>query len=85
MDARRDPAAVAVMVIGVGTVWRSTPEDEATAALGTAEQAEIGHDRQPPPSVQVEMANERVRVYQFAEDGDGDSAVYFIVNPALES
>jgi hypothetical protein len=37
-----------------------------------------------PPTVEVEMAGEGVRVYQFASDGDPDTAAYFIVNPALE-
>ncbi len=37
-----------------------------------------------PPSVEVEMAGDDVRVYQFANEEDGDTAVYFIVNPALE-
>jgi hypothetical protein len=30
------------------------------------------------------MAGEDVRVYQFAADDDDDTAVYFIVNPAME-
>ena len=30
------------------------------------------------------MAGEEVRVYQFAADDDSDTAVYFIVNPAME-
>jgi hypothetical protein len=34
--------------------------------------------------VEVEMAGEEVRVYQFATDGDTNTAVYFIVDPALE-
>ena len=36
-----------------------------------------------PPSIEVEMADETVRVYQFAADDD-DTAVYFVVNPAME-
>ncbi len=30
------------------------------------------------------MAGEDVRVYQFATGNDDDTAVYFIVNPAME-
>jgi hypothetical protein len=30
------------------------------------------------------MAGDDVRVYQFANDGDNDTAVYFIVDPSLE-
>jgi stage V sporulation protein SpoVS len=40
--------------------------------------------RSVPPIVEVEMAGEDVRVYQFAVDEDDDTAVYFIVNPAME-
>jgi len=31
------------------------------------------------------MAGEGVRVYQFAQEDDADTAVLYIVNPALES
>jgi hypothetical protein len=37
-----------------------------------------------PPTVEVDMAGEEVRVYQFANEADTDTAVYFIVDPALE-
>jgi hypothetical protein len=30
------------------------------------------------------MTGDDVRVYQFATDGEEDTAVYFIVDPALE-
>jgi len=30
------------------------------------------------------MPGEEVRIYQFANDEDGATAVYFIVDPALE-
>ena len=30
------------------------------------------------------MPGEEIRVYQFANDEDADTAVYFIVDPALE-
>jgi len=30
------------------------------------------------------MAGEEVRVYQFATDEDDDTAIYFVVNPAME-
>ncbi len=39
----------------------------------------------PPPQVQVDMTDEGVRIYQYADDGDSSTAVYYIVNPALES
>ncbi len=31
------------------------------------------------------MTDEGVRVYQYADDQDSNTAVYYIVNPALES
>jgi hypothetical protein len=34
--------------------------------------------------VEVDMNGDDVRVYQFATEEDTDTAVYFIVNPALE-
>ena len=76
-------AAVAVAVVGAAA-WRMLPiaGDALPAALldaVTNVEAEIA-----PPSVEVEMAGDDVRVYQFANEEDGDTAVYFIVNPALE-
>jgi hypothetical protein len=37
-----------------------------------------------PPRIEVDMAGEGVRVYQYADQQDGDTAVTFIVNPQLE-
>jgi hypothetical protein len=34
--------------------------------------------------VEVEAPDKDVRVYQFATDGDDDTAMYLIVDPALE-
>ncbi len=76
-------AMVVVSLVGV-TGWRllSTGGDgavpETVAAVQAAEQSA------PPPRLEVDMAGEGVRVYQYADDGDGDTAVYFIVNPSME-
>ncbi|MEJ2190514.1 MAG: hypothetical protein P8Y93_14140 [Acidobacteriota bacterium] len=37
-----------------------------------------------PPTVEIDMAGEDVRVYRFATDENQDTAVYFVVNPAME-
>jgi predicted anti-sigma-YlaC factor YlaD len=76
-------AACALALIGAG-VWQMLPDGGgAMPALsrdaGTA--AEIGA---APPTVEVEMPGDDVRVYHFANDEDNDTAVYFIVNPGLE-
>lgn len=75
-------AAVAIAVVGAAA-WRMLP------IMGDAMPA-VSLDASPnveaeaaPPSVEVEMAGDDVRVYQFANEED-DTAVYFIVNPALE-
>ncbi len=76
-------AACVLAVIGAG-VWQMLPlEGDALppGAAGVGSVAEIGA---APPTVEVEMSGDNVRVYQFADDEDDDTAVYFIVNPALE-
>jgi hypothetical protein len=76
-------AAAAVMVISVGLAWRSMVGDESAGQLAV-ETARDVEAQVSPPTVEVEMPGEEVRVYQFATDGDADTAVYFIVDPALE-
>ncbi len=87
LRGRRQPwlAAVAAMllVVGGGVVWRLLPGTAPPpVASGTAADSATG-EAQEPPSIEVEMAGEDVRVYQFATD-DGDTAVYYVVNPAME-
>lgn len=88
LEARRRPwlaaAAAAVLMLGGAAVWQLLPgggemPPSASGGVGT-EKGEISE----PPTVEVEMSGENVRVYQFADDDDTDTAVYFIVNPALE-
>jgi len=88
LSRRRRPwlaaaAAVMIMIAG-GLSWKAMRGGVETSIPATAEI--ISHDdvRPPPPTVEVEMAGEEVRVYQFAADEDDDTAVYFIVNPAME-
>jgi len=80
-------AAVVVAVVG-GTSWRLMRQDEETTPAGVGVQAVENVDResvQPPPRVEVDMTGEGVRVYQFAQEEDDNTAVFFVVNPALES
>jgi anti-sigma factor RsiW len=83
---RRRPwmaAAAAVVVLSGGLAWRSMVGHEGSgdSAVGMGQGSS---SRVSPPSVEVEMAGDDVRVYQFANDGDNDTAVYFIVDPSLE-
>jgi hypothetical protein len=76
-------AAGAVLVVSGGLVWRTLVGDESSAG-STVETVQDLEAHVPPPSVEVEMTGDDVRVYQFATDGEEDTAVYFIVDPALE-
>jgi predicted anti-sigma-YlaC factor YlaD len=76
-------AAVVVALAGAGA-WRLLPlagDPVPVLSFDAWAGAEIGS---VPPTVEVEMLGDEVRVYQFADDEDADTAVYFIVNPALE-
>jgi len=88
LHRRRRPwmaaAAAAIMVVSGGLAWRSMIGG-GSGTLQPAVEAQRGTEQQiAPPSVEVETAGEDVRVYQFANDEDGATAVYFIVDPALE-
>jgi predicted anti-sigma-YlaC factor YlaD len=85
---RRRPwlAAAAAMVVAVSgaLAWRAILNDG--GAQGPTEiEAQMEIDAvTTPPTVEVEMAGDDVRVYQFATDDDNDTAVYFVVDPAME-
>jgi hypothetical protein len=87
LHRRRRPwlaaAAAAVVVVSGGLAWRTMIGDE-KAGNPAAVTAQGIDAPATPPTVEVEVAGDDVRVYQFATDGDGDTAVYFIVDPALE-
>jgi hypothetical protein len=79
-------AAAAVLVSTVGaTGWWLTQVDQTPEPSPAVTASDAVSPRQMPPQVQVEMSGEGIRVYQFADDGDESTAVYYIVNPALES
>jgi hypothetical protein len=87
LRGRRRPwlaaAAAAVLVVTGGLVWQMMPGAGAPEAPPFAEVEGVDEMAADPPSIEVEMADETVRVYQFAADDD-DTAVYFVVNPAME-
>ena len=74
-------AAVVLSLIGIAG-WRLLAPGSASepAAMG----AQVAEAPSPPPRIEVDMAGEGVRVYQYADSQDGDTAVTFIVNPQLE-
>ena len=87
LRGRRRPwlaAAAAAALVAAGAIgWQLMPSAEAPQAPPLAEIEGADERVQQPPSIEVEMADETVRVYQFAADDD-DTAVYFVVNPAME-
>lgn len=76
-------AAALVMAVGVGFIWQTMigGENPGPSPFETAQELQ---PTVSPPTVEVEAMGEEVRVYQLATDGDPDTAIYFIVDPALE-
>ena len=87
LHGRRRPwlaaAAAVAMVVSAGLIWKSYFGGAELQPLAAVESS-VEESGTTPPTVEVDMPNEDVRVYQFADDEDDDTAVYFIVNPALE-
>ena len=77
-------AAAAIMLVSGGVAWRTIIGGGSGALQPTVEAQRDSELQNSPPTVEVEMPGEEVRVYQFANDEDADTAVYFIVDPALE-
>jgi predicted anti-sigma-YlaC factor YlaD len=76
-------AAVVVAIVGAGT-WQLLPLAGDPSPIISYDAGAGSEVESAPPTVEVEMPGDDVRVYQFADDEDADTAVYFIVNPALE-
>jgi anti-sigma factor RsiW len=77
-------AAAALVVVTGGVGWRylgGGGEGMPGPALDASHEVGI---QAAPPTVEIESPGEDVRVYQLAMDGDDDTAMYFIVDPALE-
>jgi predicted anti-sigma-YlaC factor YlaD len=77
-------AAAAVLVIAGGIGWRYLGGGGEGMPGPTVEASHVLEAGTSPPTVEVESSGEDVRVYQLATDGDDDTAMYFIVDPALE-
>jgi predicted anti-sigma-YlaC factor YlaD len=87
-------AAVLMAVAGVGGWWLGSDR----AGVSTAYQAEVRDDAEveatltregtveiePPPRIEIDMAQEEVRVYQYAIENDDSTGAVFIVNPGME-
>jgi anti-sigma factor RsiW len=88
LHRRRRPwmavAAAATLVISGGIAWRTMISGGSGTLQPVVEGLRDAELQQSPPTVEVEMSGEDVRVYQFANDANADTAVYFIVDPALE-
>jgi len=78
-------AAALVVTIGAGAAWRLVSSGGKGPPGGLTEHSDAVIETQPPPEVRVDMREQGVKVYRFAEEDGDDTAVYFIVNPALES
>lgn len=87
LGRRRQPwlAVAAVVVLSVLGVsgWRLLAPDEALQ-VPTPGDVQVVDLPSPPPRIEVDMAGEGVRVYQYADQQDADTAVTFIINPELE-
>jgi len=88
LHRRRRPwmaaAAAATIVVSGGIAWRTVVGGGSGNLQPVLEAQRDAELRSSPPTVEVEMPGEEVRIYQFANDEDGATAVYFIVDPALE-
>jgi anti-sigma factor RsiW len=87
LGRRRQPwlAAAAAVVLSVAAVigWRLlAPGTNAAAPISSGVQ--VVDAPSPPPRVEVDMTGAGVRVYQYADQRDADTAVTFIINPELE-
>jgi anti-sigma factor RsiW len=80
-------AAAMLLMISASFFWART--DAPISLLAASEtQPTVGaeiNDQSQPPRMDVEMSHKGLRVYQFANTGDGNSAAYFIVDEDLES
>jgi anti-sigma factor RsiW len=77
-------AAAAIILVSGGVAWRTMIGGGIGSPQPAVEAQRGSEPHSSPPTVEVEMPGEEVRVYQFANDEDADTAVYFIVDPALE-
>ncbi len=77
-------AAAATLVISGGIAWRTMVNGGSETLLPVVEARQDVELQNSPPTVEVEMQGKEVRIYQFANEEDADSAVYLIIDPAME-
>lgn len=79
-------AAACVVVVGGGLLWNTSPwsVDAPPVAVNVPAPEVTTEEAVPPPRVEVEMPDSAVRLYQFAGSDDESTAVYFVVNEAME-
>lgn len=79
-------AAAAIVALAGGVMWQTSDHVAVPATVSQPALAETAAD-EVPPRIEIDMPGEGVRVYHQYADGDGgdNAAVYFVVNPALES
>jgi len=82
-------AAAAAVVVSTGaglTWWSSRPViGMGGASLPPAAVSAVSYQQDPPPPrVEVESPGGNLRVYQYADAGDGNTTVVYIVKESLE-
>jgi len=79
-------AAVFVIVLGGGFLWRVAPwgVESPLPEVTVADSERPAEALAPPPTVEVQMPQSEVRVYQFAGADSETTAVYFVVNEKME-
>ena len=89
MAARRAPwvavAAAGLVAVAAGTLWLLAPgsPEIRVPAGATAERPFV--ETIAPPEVEIDMGSDDVRVYRLVNEHSADTAVCFVINPALES
>lgn len=79
-------AAAVLLMISTSFFWAKNDAPEPRLAASETQPtvgAEVNEQSQPP-RMDVEMSHQGLRVYQYADAGDGNSAAYFIVDKDLE-
>ncbi|MCD4747907.1 MAG: zf-HC2 domain-containing protein [Thermoanaerobaculales bacterium] len=77
-------AAALLVTLSGGLLWRMAPAVFPVGANGAALQAEAAAETAEPPQVEVEMLDDNLRIYQYTDAGDENTAVYFVVSEGLE-
>ena len=67
---------------GDGPEFQADAQEAAVSIPAASENSPVATE--PPPRVEVDMAQEEVRVYQYAIGDDATTGAVFIVNPAME-